>query len=38
MLYTTSERIVFLVKTENSNVIMLTLRGFRLYPYFVAPE
>ena len=27
----------FSVKTENSNV-MLTLRGFRWYPYFVAPE
>ena len=27
----------FSVKTVNSNV-MLTLRGFRWYPYFVAPE
>ena len=33
----TSERIVFLVKSANSNV-MLMLRGFRWYPYFVAPE
>ena len=32
----TSERIV-LVKTANSNV-MPKLRGFRWYPYFVAPE
>ena len=27
----------FSVKTENSNVV-LTLRGFCWYPYFVAPE
>ena len=27
----------FSVKTENSNV-MITLRGFRWYPYFVPPE
>ena len=33
----TSERIVFLVKTANSNV-MPALRGFRWYPYFVAPD
>ena len=33
----TSERIVFLVKTANSNV-MPTLRGFGWYPFFVAQE
>ena len=32
----TSEK-SFLVKTSNSNV-MPALRGFRWYPYFVAPD
>ena len=33
----TSERIVFLVKTTNSNVTP-TLSGFRWYPYFESQE